>query len=138
MTSITTTPIQLTVLKRRFVFGGMRLADPGRTLTPQQVQAFHARAYPELANSVIEDKLEGDTVVYSFRKAVGTKGGVVQDLLDRLEREAPPDLSGAMPTVHAMRTDCSGAVAALLSASGNGDSVNTLRLPPFAQVLLLP
>ena len=66
--------LELTPLKRKFSFNGIRLSDPGRNLTPGQVQAFHARAYPELVNGVMEEKQEGDTIVYTFRKAVGTKG----------------------------------------------------------------
>lgn len=60
---------------RAFKFSGMTLQDPDPKLSPQQVKEFYAGIYPELTNAEIEGpKVDGATVQYEFRKAVGTKG----------------------------------------------------------------
>lgn len=60
---------------RRFKFNGMDLKDPNQSDTPEKVKEFYAGLYPELTNAEIEGPdTKGAESVYTFRKAVGTKG----------------------------------------------------------------
>lgn len=60
---------------REFKFNGMALADPGATMSAEEVKAFYANIYPELNNAEIEGpEHKGAKAIYEFRRAVGTKG----------------------------------------------------------------
>lgn len=51
------------------------LADPDQNMTPDQVMQFYSNTYPELVTaSVHGPKYEGDTMMYTFKTTVGTKG----------------------------------------------------------------
>lgn len=66
---------QVTDAKREFKYGQLMLQDPDINMTPDQVKEFYASSYPELTQSVIEGPdYKEDTVEYTFKKAVGTKG----------------------------------------------------------------
>lgn len=67
--------MQVQTLKREFRYNGVKLADPSPTFTLAQVRDFYANTYPEIVNAEIEGpELQGEMQIYSFRRAVGTKG----------------------------------------------------------------
>lgn len=68
--------MQIQNLTRQFRYNGAKLADPSPAFSLQQVRDFYANTYPEIVNAEIEGpELQGDLQVYTFRRAVGTKGG---------------------------------------------------------------
>ena len=70
------TELKRTNLTRLFRYAGIALPDPDTALTPLQVRDFFAAAgRPELATAEIRGpELEGNTQLYTFQRAVGTKG----------------------------------------------------------------
>ena len=67
--------VQVTAMTRSFSYNGVTLPDPGKTLTPEQVRDVFSATYPELTTASIEGpEMKGAKLVYTFRKAVGTKG----------------------------------------------------------------
>lgn len=53
----------------------VELPDPDPMMSAQEVQKFYSRTYPELMNaSVTGPEYENDTMVFSFKAVVGTKG----------------------------------------------------------------
>lgn len=67
--------IQTQQLERAFRYNSVDLPDPGPQFNPEQVRDFFAPTYPEILNAAIEGPDEKDgKLVYTFRRAVGTKG----------------------------------------------------------------
>ncbi|VWD45457.1 hypothetical protein BLA50215_05707 [Burkholderia lata] len=67
--------MQIETLAREFSYNGAKLADPAPAFTLQQVRDFYSQTYPELTNAEIEGPvIKGSRNVYTFRRAVGTKG----------------------------------------------------------------
>jgi PRTRC genetic system protein C len=64
-----------TQLKRAFRYNSVSLPDPGAQFSPEQVRDLYAATYPEITTAAIEGPEEqDDTLTYTFRRAVGTKG----------------------------------------------------------------
>lgn len=64
-----------TVTIRAFTLNGLDLPDPAPTMTPDEVRELYSATYPELTTATIEGpEVRGNRLVYSFRRAVGTKG----------------------------------------------------------------
>jgi PRTRC genetic system protein C len=62
-------------LQREFRYNGVVLADPNQAFTLPQVRDFYANVYPEITSADIEGPEQvGAKVIYTFRRAVGTKG----------------------------------------------------------------
>ena len=62
-------------LSRVFSYNGVELPDPGAHMSADQVKEVYSAAYPELTTAVIDGpERKGGKLVYSFRRAVGTKG----------------------------------------------------------------
>ncbi|UVA80444.1 PRTRC system protein C [Pandoraea commovens] len=62
-------------LHREFRYNSVKLADPAPAFSIQQVRDFYANTYPEIVNADIEGpEMSGSKQVYTFRRAVGTKG----------------------------------------------------------------
>lgn len=62
-------------LTREFKYNGVKLADPNPAFTITQVRDFFATVYPEIISADIEGPEQiGAKAIYSFRRAVGTKG----------------------------------------------------------------
>lgn len=62
-------------LVREFKYNSVKLADPNPALSLIQVRDFFANVYPEITSADIEGpEVIGNKNVYSFRRAVGTKG----------------------------------------------------------------
>jgi len=68
--------MQIQELIRTFKYNSVKLADPNPAFTLVQVRDFFANIYPEIISADIEGpEVIGNANVYSFRRAVGTKGG---------------------------------------------------------------
>ena len=60
---------------RQFKYGAMTLPDPDSTLTPVQVRDLYAGSRVDLTTAEVRGPtVEGNTAVYEFIRAVGTKG----------------------------------------------------------------
>jgi PRTRC genetic system protein C len=70
--------IETTELQRVFRYNSVELPDPGGTA--DEVRELYSATYPEIVNAAIEGPEEKDgKLVYTFRRAVGTKGALEQD-----------------------------------------------------------
>jgi len=79
--------VDIQTLTREFRYNSVVLADPNPTLTLHQVRDFFANVYPEITSADIEGPVQtGAKEVYTFRRAVGTKGaGLTREVaLERL------------------------------------------------------
>lgn len=64
-------------LQREFKYNSVKLADPNPSFTLAQVRDFFANVYPEITSADIEGpEVVGNKNIYSFRRAVGTKGNL--------------------------------------------------------------
>jgi len=81
-------------LIRSFAYNSVKLADPSPSMTLAQVRDFYAMTYPELTSAEIEGPAAvGNTQVFTFRRAVGTKGINPAEMgLHALPPAAPPQL----------------------------------------------
>lgn len=62
-------------LTREFRYNGAKLTDPSPAFSLQQVRDFYGNTYPEIVNAEIEGpEVVGNKNVFTFRRAVGTKG----------------------------------------------------------------
>jgi PRTRC genetic system protein C len=67
--------IDAKVLARSFSYNGVKLPDPDPRMTPEEVKATYSHQYPELATAAITGpEASGEHLVYSFVRAIGTKG----------------------------------------------------------------
>lgn len=67
--------IETAELVRTFKYNSVDLPDPGPQYTAEQVRDLYSATYPEITSAAIEGPEQKDgKLVYSFRKAVGTKG----------------------------------------------------------------
>lgn len=67
--------IDAKVLARSFSYNGVKLPDPDPKMTPEDVKAAYSHHYPELATAAITGpEASGEQLVYSFVRAIGTKG----------------------------------------------------------------
>jgi len=77
---------------REFRYNNIPLADPGIAMSAEEVRTFYANVYPEIVNAEIDGpEAKGAKQVYTFRRAVGTKGGDVVPL----HREEPAPAAGS-------------------------------------------
>lgn len=68
--------IETKELVRTFRYNSVDLPDPGAQYTVEQVRDFYSATYPEITSAAVEGPEEKDgKLVYTFRRAVGTKGG---------------------------------------------------------------
>ncbi|HEX5482046.1 MAG TPA: PRTRC system protein C [Terriglobia bacterium] len=68
-------PVTVTPAVRIFGYHGLALPDPASKLSPEEVKAFYATTYPELATAAINGpEVVGDKLRYEFVRAVGSKG----------------------------------------------------------------
>ena len=67
--------MDIQTLEREFRYNGVVLPDPNQGFTLPQVRDFYANVYPEITSADIEGPQQtGAKAVYTFRRAVGTKG----------------------------------------------------------------
>lgn len=70
---------------RSFSYQSVTLTDPNPDFTPEQVREFYATIYPEIISAAIEGpEPVGSKLVYTFARAVGTKGAGKDNLIDKL------------------------------------------------------
>jgi len=107
-------------LEREFSYNGVRLADPLPSMPLIQVRDFYANVYPEIVSADIEGpKQLGNKTIYTFRRAVGTKGGanladMISDVaellhanwLDAGDAEFIKDLQEALAKNEIIKIDC--------------------------------
>lgn len=90
--------MEINELKRAFKYNGVALDDPNQKFSLVQVRDFFAAVYPEIISADIEGPDQvGNTQIYTFKRAVGTKGasrpqhiegGMTPSQLDRLDQIA--------------------------------------------------
>ncbi len=69
---------EMTQLPRKFVYNNMTLDDVSGT--PEEALNFYADFYTDLSNGVVEGpEIKDGFMVYTFRKAVDTKGSTKED-----------------------------------------------------------
>jgi PRTRC genetic system protein C len=67
--------VTVTKMVRVFEFCGIRLPDPNEAMSVDEVKAFYAAQYPELATAVVNGpEATGDKMRYTFERAIGSKG----------------------------------------------------------------
>ncbi len=67
--------LQARPLKREFIYMGLKLADPNPKLTVEEVRSFYSGQYPDLATAAVTGpEAVGDKLLFSFQRAIGTKG----------------------------------------------------------------
>ncbi|WP_063822416.1 PRTRC system protein C [Burkholderia cenocepacia] len=129
--------MQTETLIREFRYNGARLTDPSPAFSLHQVRDFYGNTYPEIVNAEIEGpEILGNRNVYTFRRAVGTKGAAMTleqlraELVDgTLRKEAKHLLSPADASLNPMRRFMAAATS----------PVNGTRLtPPISHMPVLP
>jgi PRTRC genetic system protein C len=67
--------IDAKVMSRSFIYNGVKLPDPDPRMTPEEVKNIYSNQYPELTTAAITGpEGSGDHLLYSFVRAIGTKG----------------------------------------------------------------
>jgi PRTRC genetic system protein C len=67
--------IKMASMARVVVFSGAKLPDPNPDMGVEDVRAFYAAEYPELATAVLNGpEAVGDKLRYTFERAIGPKG----------------------------------------------------------------
>ena len=71
--------MEKTLLKRVFVYKkngkDIKLTDPDPSMTADQVLSFYSGTYPEMTTaSVTGPEFKADTLEYTIKSVVGTKG----------------------------------------------------------------
>jgi PRTRC genetic system protein C len=63
------------VIEREFNFNGVRIPDPDKALSPEEVRAVLSTVYPDIATaSITGPEPVGNKLVYRFSRAIGVKG----------------------------------------------------------------
>lgn len=100
-----------TELRRVFKYNSVDLPDPGAGLSAEDVRELLSATYPEILNATIEGPEEKDgQLVYTFKRAVGTKG---------LQPQVEVDLRARLQAI----------------ADGKGEAAVDGELPPAAMEL---
>ena len=64
-----------TVIEREFAFNGVKIPDPDRTLSPEEVRGVLSTLYPDIATaSITGPEAVGNKLRYNFVRAIGAKG----------------------------------------------------------------
>ena len=67
--------VTVTKMVRVFEFCGIRLPDPNEAMCVDDVKAFYAAQFLELATAVVNGpEAAGDKMRYTFERAIGSKG----------------------------------------------------------------
>ncbi|MBL0158857.1 MAG: PRTRC system protein C [Bryobacterales bacterium] len=62
-------------MRREFSFNGVKLPDPNPAMSVEDVRGVLAMQYPEIATAVVTGpEPVGDTMKYTFERAIGSKG----------------------------------------------------------------
>jgi PRTRC genetic system protein C len=67
--------MQASVVAREFTFNGVKIPDPDKALSPEEVRSVLATLYPDIATaSITGPEAVGDKLRYNFVRAIGAKG----------------------------------------------------------------
>ena len=67
--------MQTSVVTREFNFNGVKIPDPDKALSPEEVRSVLATMYPDIATaSITGPEAVGNKLRYNFVRAVGAKG----------------------------------------------------------------
>ena len=67
--------MQASVVSREFNFNGLKIPDPDKALSPEEVRSVLATMYPDIATaSITGPEAVGDKLRYTFVRAIGAKG----------------------------------------------------------------
>jgi len=67
--------MQTSVVTREFNFNGVKIPDPDKALSPEEVRSVLATMYPDIATaSITGPEAVGDKLRYTFVRAIGAKG----------------------------------------------------------------
>jgi len=67
--------MQASVVTREFNFNGVKIPDPDKALSPEEVRSVLATMYPDIATaSITGPEAVGDKLRYNFVRAIGAKG----------------------------------------------------------------
>jgi PRTRC genetic system protein C len=65
----------VTTMPRTFSFNDLKLPDPDPKLSVDEVRGIFAHAFPEIATATVTGPEPfGDTLKYTFERAIGSKG----------------------------------------------------------------
>ena len=82
-------------LPRVFRYNSVELEDPGPEHDPVDVRNLYSATYPEITSAAIEGpEVKDGKRVYTFRKAVGTKGADLRPLLEAIAAGRSPKPRG--------------------------------------------
>ena len=67
--------MQASVIGREFTWSGVKIPDPGRHLSPEEVRVVLATMYPDIATATITGpEAVGDKLRLSFARAIEIQG----------------------------------------------------------------
>ena len=67
--------MQASVVTREFNFNGVKIPDPDKALSPEEVRSVLATMYPDIATASITGPEAVDNKLrYTFVRAIGAKG----------------------------------------------------------------
>ena len=67
--------MQTRVVTREFNFNGVKIPDPDKALSPEEVRSVLATMYPDIATaSITGPEAVGNKLRYNFVRAIGAKG----------------------------------------------------------------
>lgn len=67
--------MQASAVAREFSFNGVKIPDPDKSLSPEEVRSVLATLYPDIATaSITGPEAVGDKLRYNFVRAIGAKG----------------------------------------------------------------
>lgn len=62
-------------MKRQFSFAGLKFPDPDPRMSVEEVRGVLALQYPEIATATVSGpEAVGETLKYTFERAIGSKG----------------------------------------------------------------
>jgi PRTRC genetic system protein C len=67
--------LQSSPLKREFTYMGLKHADPNSKFIVEEVRSFYSGQHPDLATAAVTGpEAMSDKLLFSFQRAIGTKG----------------------------------------------------------------
>ena len=67
--------MQASVVSREFNFNGVKIPDPDKALSPEEVRSVLATMYPDIATaSITGPEAVGAKLRYTFVRGIGAKG----------------------------------------------------------------
>jgi PRTRC genetic system protein C len=78
------------VIEREFNFNGVRMPDPDKNLSPEEVRAVLSTIYPDIATaSITGPEPVGNKLVYRFSRAIEIRGAFAFFLLPSIASLLP-------------------------------------------------